>query len=184
MFRLSHGLFALSLLFHGSFGGADELSRRVTLRYEQVLCCTTYWTTTTGHIDVFYFNPALPLGSAVSLQHGFERSDLGRSSLVVSDDWQEMALIRMNQWEEYGWQIRVSKEVYRRASSSRLTGFDFVFVIRLPDGQVLYDKGDPSPLGFMRSSLPVDPHQCVRSGENPESFKPCDLEVRAVVRGD
>jgi hypothetical protein len=88
-------------------------------------------------IDLFFFSSEIPSDHRVWLRYGFERSVVNANGQVVRtlDSWNHLAISEMHQWEDYGWYVRIPKNLTFLNSRIRVSGMNFRFAVTDPDGQ-------------------------------------------------
>ncbi|OYZ13622.1 MAG: hypothetical protein B7Y39_17220 [Bdellovibrio sp. 28-41-41] len=106
--------------------------------------------TTTANLEVTYQKKNLPWGSEVFLVSGY-RCQIGGS-------WQKRTYPEpMSAVSGFTWQRRFQANV-----ADRYSGFcghyEFVFLIKLPDGRSIYDNGGRSNMGFYSAQIPYNSH--------------------------
>ncbi len=103
--------------------------------------------TTTAYLEVTYQNQSLPWGSEVFLVSGVRCPMSGGS-------WQKRTFPNpMEAVAGSTWQRKLSATVADKYQGS-CGDYEFVFLIKLPNGRSYYDNGDKAPLGFYSSQIP------------------------------
>ena len=143
-----------------------------TVSYTQSLVCPNGHQT--NYFDVTYFNSEIPLGSMVSMNVGFEH-DTG----VERVGWSEPNIIVMKQWEQFGWVLRIGRDVACGINQTTLAGIDFFVQIKAPSGEIVREPSltQQGNQGYYRAQIP-DLHDCTLV--DGESQQTCSTEVQWV----
>lgn len=98
-----------------------------------------------GEFVVDYTAPQQPAASKVELLYGFSQLRDGRFSVEWSPAPEPMARTAN------GWQARIARQILTTGRPDRLQNMRFAIRITRPDGQVSYERGNDSSLGYFES---------------------------------
>lgn len=99
-----------------------------------------------GVFNINYQNKQLPWGTRVKLRYGFH------DKFRVNSYWQHQDEMELNSTAPYTWGGILEKTVAQRGSFY-FNYLEFVFQISLPNGQVYFENGDQSPMGYYGANL-------------------------------
>ena len=159
---------------------AESTVRKPSVSYSERINCSD-GSSRSGSFDLVYFNSEIPLGSTVSVRFGFEgvtKTQCFCNQFTTESAWANAATLPMKQWEDFGWMIRINREVACGDFGFIVNGIDFVVEIRHPSGSLLIDPTDHQGFqGYYRARIP-NMSECNSMGSNSE--KTCTTEVEWV----
>jgi len=155
--KLSHNtavvLTYISLAFLSGLANAQTISHRAFGKLTVV--GSSYFSSMDGTFSLTYHNDHIPTNSAVFLRSGLEISAFEAGVLKPHSRWNVLEVKAMTAGtDESVWVVERTTQLYARGSSSHITALDYVFEIHLPTGEVFYDKGSDSNMGYYRAAIP------------------------------
>ncbi len=126
----------------------------------------TYYTSYTADFAVS-LGADLPWGSKVRLRAGLGgvENDWSEGGHEATLEWREISEVEALPVAPYTWTASFTRTLHERSWSRFYSKLQFVFVIDLPSGETVFERGTASVWGFHEAELPL-PGQ-ISSGEEP-----------------
>lgn len=131
-----------------------------------VVHSATYYSNYTGDFAVS-LGADLPWGSKVRVRTGLggienDWSDGGRESSL---EWREIEEVEAVPVAPFTWTATFTRTLHERSWARFYSKLQFVFVIDLPNGETVFQRGDASAWGFYEAELPLPGR--ISTGEEP-----------------
>lgn len=107
-----------------------------------------YFSTSLADFNITYSHPTLPWGTEITVRYGFQ-DDFKKMS------WQNGGEVQAHATAPYTWVAELDKVVIDSRGYFSLTHIQFAIMIRLPDGEIYWDNGGRSYLGYYEAPTPA-----------------------------
>ncbi len=171
-------LTALATIFSYSASVHAEPIRSLSVKGNLQPSTSNYYSGMNGQFVVSYANHSIPWGSRVFLRHGFLRSEFSQGELMPVSSWNDQRILEMTASGPFTWQVATAAQLYSRGSSWQYTAIDFVLEIHLSNGEVNFDKGSDSVLGYFEAVAPRYDDVC----NQVNSTAGCELQIKEVIQ--
>lgn len=141
-----------------------------------VLHSCLYASSYEAEVRMSYRNLTLPWGTSVSLIHGWGGFNNG-----VAFDWDDTQTLDVPASAPWTWAVTLRKTISTRSSPKWYEHFNYVWKVVLPDGTVLYEKGNDSAWGYYSADL-RDIAQRPCTSDNNFIGPPFALTITSVVK--
>ncbi|MBL7671156.1 MAG: hypothetical protein JNM39_11795 [Bdellovibrionaceae bacterium] len=135
--------FALSLVSATASAAKIKVDGRA---YSATKC--EYFSASLADFNITYSHPTLPWGTEIFVRYGFH-DDFRKMS------WQNQGEVQARPTAPYTWMAELNKIVVDSRGYFSLSHIQFAIMIRLPDGEVYWDNGGKSNLGYYEAPTPV-----------------------------